>query len=99
MRGLARARRAAFAPRLEKAYDLAISALWDECDASQAVKALLTTRMLRVGYAPDGQAVVERVPVNKRGWFPAPDLLASWADVDMKGFKEAALLAGVALVW
>jgi len=51
-------------------------ALWNECDAGLAVKALLITHMLRVRYAPDEQAVVERVPVNKRGWFPAPDLLA-----------------------
>lgn len=95
----AQARRLALEPRLEEAYDQALSALWDECDAGLAVKALTTTRKLRVSYAPDGRAVVERVPVNKRGWFPAPDLLANWADVDRRGFMLAALKSGVALVW
>ncbi len=98
MSSIAQARRA-LEPRLEEAYNQALSTLWDECDAGLAVKALTSTRMLRVMYAPDGQVVVERQPINKRGWFPAPDLLTNWADVDRRGFVNAALKAGVALVW
>ena len=84
---------------MEEVYDQALSALWDECDAGLAVKALTNTRVLRVMYAPDGRVVVERQPVNKRGWFPAPEFLIDWAGVDRKSLSAAALKAGVALVW
>lgn len=99
MSSIARSRRRALDPKLEEVYDQALSVLWDECDACLAVKALTNTRVLRVMYTPNGRVAVERQPVNKRGWFPAPELLVDWAGVDRKGFSSAALKAGVALVW